>query len=91
MNFFEKLTAARSLARVPFVLNSAYRSPEYDISKGRSGKGYHTLGRAVDIACSDSSRRAAIVYGCLSVGLSVGVSKTFIHVDDREKQIIFLY
>lgn len=89
--FMTLLDNARSLADVPFVLNSAFRSSEWDISKGRSGTGYHTKGRAVDIACSDSSSRSRIVRACLCLGLSCGISRTFIHVDNRPNQIVFLY
>lgn len=43
-----KLDTAREIAGIPFVLTSAYRSPEHDRSKGRSGTGAHTIGRAID-------------------------------------------
>lgn len=87
----ETLDFAREKAGVPFVLNCAYRSSEWDLSKGRSGKGYHTLGRAVDISCQNSYSRSKILKACLSLGLTCGVSKTFIHVDDRDNQICFMY
>lgn len=89
--FMNLLSCARSDAGVPFVLNSAYRSSLWDIDRGRSGKGYHTIGCAVDIRCSDSASRAKIVNACLAYGLSCGISKTFIHVDNRPNQIVFLY
>ena len=44
------LDAAREIAGIPFVLNSAYRSKEWDKSKGRTGNSAHTRGLAVDIA-----------------------------------------
>lgn len=44
-----RLDTAREIAGIPFVLTSAYRSPKHDRSRGRSGSGAHTLGRAVDI------------------------------------------
>ena len=43
-----KLDTAREIAGIPFVLTSAYRSPEWDKNKGRSGTGAHTLGQAVE-------------------------------------------
>lgn len=89
--FMESLDFAREKAGVPFVLNSAYRSPSWDVQHGRSGTGYHCLGRAADISCKDSYSRSKIVKACLSLGLTCGISKTFIHVDDRDKQICFLY
>lgn len=89
--FLAVLDVARECAGIPFVLNSAYRSPDYDLSKGRTGKGYHTVGRAVDIRCLDGVSRAKIVAACLSVGLSVGIHNRFIHVDNRPSQTLFLY
>lgn len=92
-DFLQRLDAARSLCGIIFRLNSAYRSPEYDRSKGRTGKGYHTVGRAVDVACTDSASRAEIIRACVSLGLSCGVSKRFVHIDDRDtsRPIVFLY
>lgn len=87
--FLEELNAARAVANVPFVLLSAYRSPEHDKSRGRSGSGYHTSGRAVDVRCTDGETRRAILEGCFAAGLSVGVYPTFIHVDNRRKPIVF--
>lgn len=90
-DFLTLLDSARELADIPFVLTSAFRSVAWDKSKGRSGNGYHTKGCAVDVACIDGRSRAAIVRACLSVGLSCGVSKTFVHVDNRPFQTLFLY
>lgn len=89
ISFMEKLDTARDMAGTPFVLLSAYRSSDYDISRGRSGKGYHTLGRAVDIKCVDGNLRWKIIYSCMRLGLSVGVYKTFLHIDNRLKPTLF--
>ena len=85
------LDCARADSGVPFVLNCAFRSVEYDKRKGRSGTSFHTLGRAVDIRCTDSYTRSKILQYCLRYGLSCGISKTFIHVDNRPNQLVFLY
>lgn len=87
--FLEKLDTARDLAKCPFYLLSAYRSPEHEKARGRTGKGYHTFGRAVDVSCSDGCSRWRIVYACMRVGLSVGIYSTFIHIDDRPNCIVF--
>lgn len=90
--FLARLNSARHMAGVPFILNSAYRSPEWDKSKGRSGKGYHTLGRAVDIRCSDSLVRADIIFSAMCCGLNgIGIAKDYIHLDDRDEPCIWLY
>ena len=83
--FIDKLDAARELAGIPFILNSAYRSPKWERDRGRTGTGAHTKGCAVDIRCYDSTTRFAIVKALLAVGFErVGIGKTYIHVDDDE-------
>lgn len=82
--FMFRLDEARAFAGIPFVLTSAYRSPEYDSKHGRSGKGYHTRGRAVDIKCLDGASRRLIVKALLQAGFAgIGIADRFIHVDDR--------
>lgn len=82
--FMLRLDEARALAGIPFVLNSAFRSYEYELDHGRSGSGYHTKGRAVDISCKDASSRYIIVKALIDAGFhGIGISNTFIHVDDR--------
>lgn len=84
----DRLDAARELAGIPFVLNSAYRSPAWDKARGRSGTGAHTTGCAVDICCNTSSNRMKIVWACLQVGFRrIGIGKTYVHVDDDPKQM----
>lgn len=90
--FLMKLNSCRYLVGSYFVLNSAYRSPAWDKSKGRSGTGYHTKGRAVDIRCSDSFTRGKIVQAAISCGLNgIGIAKNYIHLDDRDFLTIWLY
>lgn len=84
-NFLLKLDKCRSLAGVPFRLNSAYRSKWHERLRGRSGNSMHTKGRAVDIACSDVIARYKILAAAAVVGFNgVGIYKNFIHLDDRE-------
>lgn len=92
-DFLLKLDNARHDSGTPFRLTSAFRSSEYDLSRRRSGQGFHTLGRAVDVSCRDSVTRWKIVSGCIRNGLSCGLSKDgFVHIDDRDGQpIVFLY
>lgn len=78
-----RLNRMREIAGIPFVLNCAYRSPEHDKAKGRSGTGAHTLGRAVDIRCNNSATRYKIITAALEAGFTrIGVADTFVHVDD---------
>lgn len=81
--FLAVLDILRQKCGFPLVLNCAYRTKEWDISKGRSGNSYHTKGMAVDIKCLDSHQRAILVYNALALGLSVGVYSSFVHIDCR--------
>lgn len=88
-SFMEALDKARNRAGIPFVLNCAYRSPEWDKTKGRSGYSYHCSGRAVDIRCLDSESRWRIIEACTYYGLSVGIYGRFLHIDNRPIPIVF--
>ena len=80
--FMDKLDRAREIAGIPFVLNSAYRSPKWEKAKGRTGTGAHTRGCAVDIRCRTYQNRFKIITALLEVGFCrIGVAKTYIHVD----------
>lgn len=90
-----KLNLAREIAGIPFVLTCSYRSSWYDKTKGRSGEGAHTLGRAYDIRCTSDSHRFKIVSAALQAGFNrIGIAKTFIHLDDSPKHkqnVVWLY
>lgn len=96
-SFLLRLDRMRSISGVVCKLNSAFRSSAYDKAHGRTGRGFHTKGRAVDIDCRNSVSRSRIIAACREVGLSCGISKTFIHIDDRNiddgysEPIAFLY
>lgn len=78
-----RLNRMREIAGIPLVLNCAYRSPEHDRAKGRSGTGAHTLGRAVDIRCNAPATRYKIITAAIEAGFTrIGVADTFIHLDD---------
>lgn len=93
--FMLLLDEARELAGVPFKINSAFRSHEYEISKGRSGNSRHCFGLAVDIACYTNDFRFRIVRALVAVGFHrIGIGSNFIHVDLGYKgsvPIIWLY
>lgn len=91
-SFMDRLQTARTLAGVPFKLNSAYRSVEYEHSKKRTGKSMHCQGRAVDIKCVDSHHRYIILEALIAAGFKgIGIAPSFIHVDDRDYHLIWTY
>lgn len=90
-----KLDLARDIAGIPFVLNSAKRSYEWELSHNRSGTGSHTEGTAIDIECNSSRNRFLIVNSLLQAGFTrIGIARTFIHADDsltHDQKVIWLY
>lgn len=81
--FMNVLDAIREEAGIPLVLNCAYRSKEWDISKGRSGNSAHTKGCAIDVRCNDSSNRYRIIQAAIKIGIPrIGIGKNYIHLDN---------
>lgn len=83
--FLGVLDEVRERAGIPLVLNSAYRSREYEKSKGRTGTSAHCEGKAVDIRCNTSANRYRIVRAALECGIKrIGIGATFVHLDTSE-------
>lgn len=86
---------ARDLAGIPFFVNSAYRTVEHELSRGRSGDSAHTTGKAMDIRANASRNRFLIVDALLKVGFNrIGIARTFIHADydqTKDDRVIWLY
>lgn len=81
-DFLDWLDAVREEAGIPFVLTSAYRSPAYEKSKGRTGNGAHPYKVAVDVRCNTSANRFKIIRAAIKLDASrIGVGHTFIHLD----------
>lgn len=93
--FMARLDIAREIAGIPFHVNSAYRSKEYEKKKGRSGSSMHTKGRAIDIRCITNADRFTMVDALVSAGFRrIGIASRFIHVDDgypEASPLIWLY
>ena len=92
--FLFVLDEAREIAGIPFVINSAYRSPEHPLSI-KNPSSSHIKGLAVDIKATDSNTRFKIVKALMTVGFTrIGVADTFIHVDldlDKTQNVIWTY
>jgi uncharacterized protein YcbK (DUF882 family) len=93
-DFLAKLDKAREYAKVPFVINSAYRSPEHPLSI-KNPTSSHIKGLAVDIRTTDSRTRYRVLNALIHVGFNrIGIADTFIHVDDdkdKSQQVIWTY
>lgn len=80
--FLEMLDSAREKSGIPFVINSAFRTIAYEISKGRSGDSSHCVGEAVDIRCNNNYYRLKVLKALLDTGFRrIGIYENFIHVD----------
>jgi len=80
--FLAKLDIARGHAGIPFVISSAYRTPEHNEEVGGAKDSAHLKGLAVDIKVYSSNQRYEIIRGLLFAGFHrIGIGKTFIHVD----------
>ena len=94
VDFLAKLDKAREFAKVPFVINSAYRSPEHPESI-KNPTSSHIKGLAVDIKATDSRTRYKVLNALIHVGFNrIGIADTFIHVDDdkdKSQQVIWTY
>lgn len=89
--FMMRLDNARRIANIPFRLSCAYRPRSWDLAKNRSGNSYHCSGRAVDIRCCNSKERFQIVSGLIKAGLTgIGIYTTWIHVDDRVGELMYI-
>lgn len=92
--FMIGLDNARHEAGIPFVLNSAYRSVQHELFKGRDGTSSHCAGIAVDIRCNTSVTRLKVLRALLAEGFTrIGIAQDFIHVDAdwKKPQCIWLY
>ena len=87
-SFLLKLDDARAICSVPFVINSAYRTPEYEREHSRSGTSSHCKGLAVDLRCTSAGNRLKMLLALLAVGfMRIGLYDNFIHVDfDNSKK-----
>jgi len=63
-----KLQQARSISGVPYVINSGWRSKEYNKEIGGATGSLHVEGKAVDIKCSNESDRYNILFGLILAG-----------------------
>ena len=93
-DFLFVLDEAREFAGIPFVINSAYRSPNHPLSV-KNPTSSHIKGLAVDIKATDNETRFKIVEALISVGFTrIGIADTFIHVDldfEKRQNIIWTY
>ena len=84
--FLVKLDELRERVGFPFIITSGYRDATHpaEARKAEPGTGTHCQGIAADIAVSNGFERMNIVHEAIKMGFSIGVARTFVHVDDRK-------
>lgn len=76
---------------ITFNITSSYRSPDYNESIGGATHSKHMEGIAVDITMHNGKDRLTVVDLAIARGFTVGVGKTFLHLDTRQEQVLFGY
>ena len=83
IEFIKTLDHLREICGFPFIVTSGFRSESHSAEKKKLKGGTHTMGIAADIKVSGGAQRMAVVRHASALGMSVGVAKTFVHVDTR--------
>jgi zinc D-Ala-D-Ala carboxypeptidase len=96
--FLKKLDLARTIASVPFKINSGFRTAAKNKAEGGKADSAHLTGWGADIDLPNSggSRlRFVIVDALIRAGFNrIGIANGFIHVDadpTKDKNVIWLY
>ena len=82
--FLEKLDELRERVGFPFIITSGYRDATHPAEARKETPGTHNQGIAADIKVSNGFERMNIVHEAIKMGFSIGVARTFVHVDDRK-------
>lgn len=78
----DALQRLRTLIGKPLIINSAYRSPNYNKKIGGAPKSQHLLGKAFDIRLTTEVTREKIHQFAPAAGFNgIGDYNTFVHVD----------
>lgn len=99
-NFEKALLAYRRKLNMPLYVNSCCRTPAHNKAIGGAPTSYHLTEfgdrkgtMAIDLAVSDGMKRKIMIELALKEGWSVGVYRTFIHIDRRvdlgKQQVVF--
>jgi len=94
-DFLQMLDMAREIANIPFKINSGYRTKEHNKKVGGKSDSSHLVGKAVDIAYSNSRDRWIIITALQEAGFNrLGIAKTFVHTDSdqtKSRNVIWTY
>lgn len=83
MDALDKLQKMRDIVDKPFVINSAYRSPEHNKRVGGAKKSMHVQGRAFDIRIAGHDPKVLYRAAKKAGFKGIGFHTSFLHVDNR--------
>lgn len=92
--FMDKLDATRDDYGKPMVLTSAYRSPEHEKMRKRSGSGDHPQRKGVDVKSGNGRKNHLLHKAAEKNGITrIGVHKKFMHLGDGigAKKVLWAY
>ena len=82
VEFLKLLDIIRGHAKIPFIINSAFRTEAHNAKVGGVSESAHTKGLAVDIVAVSGIEKFLIITAALTYGINrIGIGKTFIHLD----------
>lgn len=88
-DLLKRLNSLRIAINRPIYVNSGYRCEKENIKVGGVKKSYHRLGMAVDIRSKDITISDLSIYA-EGIGLNgIGIYKTYLHLDIRDKKFIW--
>ncbi len=91
----KKLDNARTMANIPFIINSGYRTRKHNKKEGGVFDSAHITGYAADIKAKTSRSRYLIVEACICMNFNrIGISSKMVHVDNdptKPKNVLWTY
>lgn len=94
LHFMTLLDALRGLMKRPFRINSGFRTASHNKKVGGAARSAHLFGRAADIDTVGwtAEERLQLISFARSIGLTgIGISGSFIHVDDMPRVATWVY
>ena len=88
-DFMIHLNYLRYCLDAPMFVNCAYRCPKHNKEVGGGKKSYHKKGMAIDVRIPNVAYKNKLIKLAYSLGWTIGIYGTFLHLDRRKSQIIF--